>query len=70
MNTRHSSSAWKMADLLLVAISLLVLVPCVYYPYRYASSPDVGFTLTSTGGSSPPSPATGLPGPASRSATV
>ncbi len=47
MNTRHSSSAWKMADLLLVAISLLVLVPCVYYPYRYASSPEVGFTLAS-----------------------
>jgi PAS domain S-box-containing protein len=46
MNTRHSSSAWKMADLLLVVVSLLVLVPCVYYPYRYASSPDVGFTLT------------------------
>ncbi|PYQ62417.1 MAG: hypothetical protein DMF53_12965, partial [Acidobacteria bacterium] len=47
MNTRHSSSAWKTADLLLVAVSLLVLLPCIYFPYRFSSAPEVGFTLTS-----------------------
>jgi two-component system cell cycle sensor histidine kinase/response regulator CckA len=46
MDTRHSSS-WKTADLFLVLASLLVLLPCLYYPYR-SSSPDLGFSLSST----------------------
>ncbi len=46
MDTRHSSG-WKTADLFLVLASLLVLLPCLYYPYR-SSSPDLGFTLSST----------------------
>jgi two-component system cell cycle sensor histidine kinase/response regulator CckA len=41
------SSPWKAADLFLVLVSLLVLLPCLYYPYR-SSSPDLGFTLSST----------------------
>jgi two-component system cell cycle sensor histidine kinase/response regulator CckA len=46
METRRSSP-WKAADLFLVLVSLLVLLPCLYYPYR-SSSPDLGFTLSST----------------------
>ncbi len=46
MDTRHAS-AWKKVDLLLVLVSLLVLLPCVYYPYA-ASSPDFGFALSNT----------------------
>ena len=34
-------------DLFLVLVSLLVLVPCLYYSYA-ASVPDLGFTLSST----------------------
>ncbi len=48
MDTRHSSSSsWKALDLLLVLVSLLVLLPCVYYSY-VAAFPDLGFTLSST----------------------
>src|SRR4051812_14432938 len=46
MDTRHSSS-WKALDLLLVLVSLLVLLPCVYYSY-VSAFPDLGFTLSST----------------------
>jgi signal transduction histidine kinase/CheY-like chemotaxis protein len=46
METRHSSG-WKKADLFLVLVSLLVLLPCLYYPYR-TTSPDIGFSLSST----------------------
>ncbi len=46
MDTRHSSS-WKALDLFLVLVSLLVLLPCVYYSY-VSTFPDLGFTLTST----------------------
>ncbi len=46
MDTRHAST-WKKVDLLLVLVSLFVLLPCLYYPYA-ASSPDFGFSLSST----------------------
>ncbi len=44
MDTRNASS-WKSADLFLVLVSLLVLFPCLYYPYA-ALSPDLGFTAS------------------------
>ncbi|HET9208900.1 MAG TPA: response regulator [Thermoanaerobaculia bacterium] len=44
MDTRHASS-WKSVDLFLVLVSLLVLLPCLYYPYA-ALSPDLGFTAS------------------------
>ena len=47
MDTRHASG-WKTQDLFLVLVSLFVLLPCLYYPYRSASSPEIGFTLSST----------------------
>lgn len=46
MDPRHASS-WKGLDLFLVLVSLLVLFPCLYYSYA-ASTPDTGFTLSST----------------------
>jgi two-component system, cell cycle sensor histidine kinase and response regulator CckA len=44
MEARHPSS-WKRADLFLVLASLLVLLPCLYYPYA-SLSPDLGFIAT------------------------
>jgi two-component system cell cycle sensor histidine kinase/response regulator CckA len=41
MEARHPSS-WKSVDLFLVLASLLVLLPCLYYPYA-SLSPDLGF---------------------------
>ncbi|HEY0515093.1 MAG TPA: ATP-binding protein [Thermoanaerobaculia bacterium] len=46
MNARQSSSVRKTSDLLLVLVSLLVLLPCLYFPYRGATSREVGFTLS------------------------
>jgi PAS domain S-box-containing protein len=46
MDARHASS-WKTLDLFLVLLSLLVLLPCLYYSYA-ASFPELGFTLSST----------------------
>jgi len=44
MDTRHASS-WKIVDLFLVLVSLLVLFPSLYYPYA-ALSPDLGFVAS------------------------
>ena len=67
METRHSSS-WKTLDLFLVLVSLLVLLPCLYYSY-VASFPELGFTLSSTDWKVVSAyPCAGLPRPASRSA--
>src|SRR3954454_24962079 len=44
METRHPSS-WKSVDLFLVLASLLVLLPCLYYPYA-SLSPDLGFNAS------------------------
>ncbi len=46
MDARHAFS-WKTLDLFMVLLSLLVLLPCLYYPY-VSSFPDLGFTLSST----------------------
>ena len=43
MNARHPA-AWKATDLFLVLVCIVILVPCVYYPYSFAV-PDWGFTL-------------------------
>ncbi|HEX4960114.1 MAG TPA: ATP-binding protein [Thermoanaerobaculia bacterium] len=45
MDTRNSAS-WKATDFFLILACLLILVPCLYYPYAF-SSPDLGFTLSS-----------------------
>jgi two-component system cell cycle sensor histidine kinase/response regulator CckA len=47
MDARHPSSSWKTSDLFLGLVSLLVLLPCLYYPYA-AASPELGFTLSGT----------------------
>jgi PAS domain S-box-containing protein len=44
MEARHPSS-WKSVDLFLVLVSLLVLLPCLYYPYA-SLSPDLGFVAS------------------------
>ena len=46
MEPRRASS-WKGRDFFLVFVSLLVLFPCLYYSYA-ASTPELGFTLSST----------------------
>jgi two-component system cell cycle sensor histidine kinase/response regulator CckA len=46
METRRSSP-WKAVDLFLVLVSLLVLLPCMYYPYN-GSAQEIGFVLSST----------------------
>jgi PAS domain S-box-containing protein len=46
MDARNSSS-WKTLDLFLVLVSLLVLLPCLFYSY-VASFPELGFTLSAS----------------------
>jgi PAS domain S-box-containing protein len=46
MRARHFS-LWKTTDLFLVLVCLLVLLPCLYYPYK-GIHPDFGFTLSLT----------------------
>src|SRR5687767_6345390 len=41
------SFALKRGDFLWLALSVVVLVPCLYYPYA-VQHPDPGFTLTSS----------------------
>jgi PAS domain S-box-containing protein len=46
MDARYtSSSSWKAKDLLLGLVSLLVLLPCLYYPYA-AARIELGFTMS------------------------
>src|ERR1700681_537427 len=45
MDTLNSAS-WKATDFFLILVCILILVPCLFYPYAF-SSPDLGFTLSS-----------------------